>query len=64
MVIDLSELLSLRDKVKSVEIPLEMDEFSTKLGSYKIIDKRPMTVKFTGLGKRRLTWRQSFLLCY
>lgn len=54
MVIDLSELLSLRDKVKSVEIPLEMDEFSTKPGSYKITDKRPMTIKFTGLGKKKV----------
>ena len=54
MVIDLSELLSLKDKVKSVEIPLEMEKFSTKLGSYEIVDKKPMTFKFTGLGKKKV----------
>lgn len=54
MIIDLSELLSLKDKIKSVEIPLEMDKFTTKLGSYEIVDKRPMTFKFAGLGNRKI----------
>lgn len=54
MIIDLSELLSLKDKIKSVEIPLEMEKFTTKLGSYEIVDKRPMTFKFTGLGNRKV----------
>lgn len=54
MIIDLSELLSLKDKIKSVEIPLEMEKFTTKLGSYEIVDKRPMIFKFTGLGNRKV----------
>lgn len=54
MVIDLSELLSLKDKVKSEEIPLEMEKFSTKLGSYEIVDRKPMIFKFTGLGNRKV----------
>lgn len=52
MLIDLSELLSLEGKVKSVEIPLEMEEFSTRMGSYPIEDKKPMEFKFTSLGNR------------
>ena len=62
MIIDLSELLSLKDKVKSVEIPLEMDKFSTKLGSYEIVDKKPMTFKFTGLGKKRVNMEAELLV--
>ena len=54
MVIDLSELLSLKDKVKSEEIPLEMEKFSTRLGSYEIADKKPMTFRFIGLGNRKV----------
>ena len=53
MLIDLSELLSLEDKVKSAEIPLEMEEFTTRLVSYPITDKKEMSFKFTGLGNRK-----------
>ena len=54
MVIDLSELLSLKDKTKAVEIPLEMEQFRTKLGSYDIADRKPMAFKFTGLGNKKV----------
>ncbi len=60
MVIDLSELLSLKDKVKTVEIPLEMENFSTKLGSYKVTDKKPMVFKFTGLGNKKVNMEAEF----
>lgn len=54
MLIDLSELISLEDKLKSIEIPLEMDEFVIKTGSYPIADKKPMSFKFTGLGNKKV----------
>ena len=54
MIIDLSELLSLRDKEKTVEIPVEMTEFVCKVGSYQILDKEPMQFTFTGLGNKKI----------
>ncbi len=54
MLIDLSELLSLEDKVKSIEIPLDMEKFSTRLADYSIADKKPMSFKFTGLGNKKV----------
>ena len=54
MLVDLSELLSREDKVKSVEIPLEMEVFTSKTGSYPVAEKKPMAFTFTGLGNRRV----------
>ncbi|MBQ6815325.1 MAG: DUF177 domain-containing protein [Lachnospiraceae bacterium] len=50
MLIDLHPLLSQKGKVKQLETELEMDSFSSKMGTYQIIDKKPMNFVFTNLG--------------
>ena len=50
MLIDLHPLLSQKGKVKEVETELEMEAFSSRKGSYQIIDKRPLKFVFTNMG--------------
>ncbi len=54
MIIDLSELLSLKGKVISRTVDLELERFSVKYGSYPIADKKPMEFTFTGLGRGKV----------
>lgn len=50
MLIDLHPLLSQKGKVKTLETELEMDVFTSKMGTYQIIDKRPLKLVFTHTG--------------
>ena len=50
MLIDLHALLSCEGKVKRLETELEMDEFVSRLGSFPISDKKPMSFVFTNVG--------------
>ena len=54
MIIDLSELISLKDKVIKIAADIELQEFSTRLGTYRIVDKKPMEFVFTGLGNKKV----------
>ena len=51
MLIDLHPLLSQKGKVKEVETELELEVFSSKMGNYQIIDKRPLKFVFTNMGE-------------
>lgn len=50
MLIDLHPLLSQKGKVKKLEIELEQDVFTSRMGSYQIIDKQPLQFVFTNVG--------------
>ena len=50
MLIDLHALLSCEGKVKRLETELEMDELVSRLGSFPITDKKPMSFVFTNVG--------------
>lgn len=54
MLINLTEVLSLEGKAKSYEAGLEIDEFTCRLGSYKIIDKHPFELTVRNIGGRKL----------
>ena len=50
MLIDLHALLSQEGKVKKLETELEMDKFISRLGSFPITKKEPMSFVFTNVG--------------
>ena len=50
MLIDLHALLSAEGKVKQLETDLELQVFTTRKGSFPIIDKKPLAFVFTNLG--------------
>lgn len=54
MLIDLSNVLSREDKVVQMQVPVEMEYFKSALGSFKIIEKEPVDLTLTHLGKREL----------
>lgn len=54
MLIDLSELLSREDKEIKLSYHLEMKEFKTEYASYPVSEKKPIELKFTGLGKKKV----------
>lgn len=54
MLIDLSEILSLEGKTQVVEAPVSMDSFQSRLGSFPVAEKEPLTVTITNTGKKVL----------
>lgn len=54
MLIDLSELLSHVDKTLDLSVDLEMERFVSKVTDYKIVDKKPMILKITGLDEKKV----------
>lgn len=53
MLIELSELLSVKDKEEDVCADIEMQRFTSKMCDYEIVDKQPLEVKLRNIGKRR-----------
>ena len=51
MLIDLSEILSIEGKTQVVEAPVSMDFFQSKLGSFPVIEKKPICVTLVNTGK-------------
>lgn len=54
MFINLSELLANEGKVKEVIAHFEPDVFSTKLGDYKILEKKPIKFTLTNVDKKNI----------
>lgn len=54
MQINLSELILSEGKVMSVEARYEPDWYKTKAGTYKIVEKQPLLMKFTNLGDKKI----------
>ena len=52
MLIDLSEILSIEGKTQVVEAPVSMDFFQSKLGSFPVIEKKPICVTLVNTGKK------------
>ena len=50
MLIDLHPLLSQEGKVKKIETELENDVFTSRLGRYPIVHKKPISFVFTNVG--------------
>lgn len=53
MLIDISEILSVKDKVLTVEAPIEMEELQIDGHSYSFVQKQPVSFVFTNIGKRQ-----------
>lgn len=54
MLIDLSEILSLEGKTQVIEVPVSMDSFQSKLGSFPVLVKEPVSLTITNTGKKVL----------
>ena len=54
MLIDLSEILSLEGKTQVLEAPVSMDSFQSKLGSFPVLEKEPVSLTITNTGKKVL----------
>ena len=54
MLIDLSEILSLEGKTQVIEVPVSMDSFESKLGSFPVVKKEPVSLTITNTGKKVL----------
>lgn len=53
MLIELSKILSVGDKDIDIQTDIEMQEFVSKMGSYKVIDKKPLNIHLSNAGKKR-----------
>lgn len=52
MLIDISEVLSVKDKDLEVNTNIEMQRFVSRMCDYEIIDKKPLIIKLHNTGKR------------
>lgn len=52
MLIDLSELLSVNDKVCDVQAFIEMSSFTSKICNYPIANKEPLEIHLQNVGKK------------
>ena len=51
MLINLSDVLSRDEKVVSMEAEVELDSFQSRLGSFPIVDKTPLSLCIRNTGK-------------
>ena len=51
MLINLSDVLTNEGRTESVEAPLEMTSFETRMGSFPVVEKTPVSFFFTNLGE-------------
>lgn len=50
MLVNLSDVLTSEGKVESITVPLEMTDFTGRLGSFPVLEKTPVTFTFTNIG--------------
>lgn len=55
MRIELSDILSVKDKNIDIQADIEMQRFTSKMGDYQIVDKQPLNINLHNIGKRRFT---------
>ncbi len=54
MLIDFSDILPIEGKSKEFKTDIEMKAFESRLGTYDVVDKKPMVIKITNLGKKTI----------
>lgn len=54
MFINLSEIMSVKDNIVSIQAPVEAEEFSIEGLSYPLVDKKPVDLTITHLGDRKV----------
>ena len=60
MLINLSEIMSVVDKVCEMEIPIELTEFRIGTEKYQFVKKSPVAIKVKNLGERKVDIRAKF----
>ena len=55
MIIDFSRILSTKDKVETFDVELEMDYFELMSTKYRIIEKQPVHLVLSNIGKKQLS---------
>ena len=50
MLVNLSDVLTSEGRQLNMEVPLEMTSFKSKMGSFEIMEKSPVTFTFTNIG--------------
>lgn len=55
MLIELSEILSAKDKSIDVQADIEMQQFTSKMCDYRVVDKSSLLINLHNTGKRRFT---------
>lgn len=53
MLVNLSDVLTSEGKVQCTTVPLEMTDFTSRLGSFSIMEKNPIEFTFTNIGVNR-----------
>lgn len=53
MLVNLSDVLTSEGKQVSMQMPLELDCFQSKMGSFAITEKSPVSFTFTNIGKEK-----------
>ncbi len=53
MLIELSDILSVKDKELDVQADIKMDHFTSKMCDYTIIDKSPLNIHLKNIGKKK-----------
>lgn len=62
MLIDLSKLLLHEGKVDKLAVDIEMDSIDTGTGSYRIVDKEPVHLTLSNIGKKMILMEASINL--
>lgn len=50
MLLNLSDVFTSEEKVRIEDVPIEMNEFSSRMGTYPIIEKTPLHLVLTNIG--------------
>ena len=53
MVIDISQILSVKDKEMILEADIEMDRFKSRLDDYAFKEKKPVKLELKNKGKKK-----------
>lgn len=54
MVIDLTDILQNEGKIREITAEIDMDSVSSRLGSFPIVRKSPVSLRLTNEGKRKI----------
>ena len=54
MLYNLSDVFTTEGKVDNISVSLEMENFETGMGVYPILEKSPVALKFTNIGKNQI----------
>ncbi|MBQ3665475.1 MAG: DUF177 domain-containing protein [Lachnospiraceae bacterium] len=57
MLIELSDILSVKDKELDVQADIEMERFTSKMGDYAIADRSPLNIHLKNMGKKKFSMK-------